>query len=235
MALPTDLTTVADFKSAQNVQTTADDAWIQQLITRATAWIENQTNRKFVARQYNGNSTADQTKTHATTKVTDEDYLYIDGSPSLVDRDNQSWSFGRGLYYLPQYPVQQNTVLPFALAVLTSRDQTGDTWDTTSLLESRDYLVDRATGTLRLLGGPFQTGLKNYRVTFAAGYALGGQAPWVPRDLQQLTIDMANQIYRDKRQLTQETVGVWSRQWDLDKDDPFISGTLGAYQRFIIV
>ena len=52
--LPTDLTTVADFKAAQNIQTTADDAWI-----------ENSTNRKFVARQYNGNITADPTKTHA--------------------------------------------------------------------------------------------------------------------------------------------------------------------------
>jgi len=80
-ALPTDLTTISDFKAAQNVQSTADDAWIQQLITRASAWIEQQTNRKLVARRYNGATATAPNNIHPTTLVLDEDYWYIDGDP----------------------------------------------------------------------------------------------------------------------------------------------------------
>src|SRR5437588_5962795 len=111
MALPTDLTTVADFKAAQNVTTTADDAWIQQLITRAPAWIEQMTNRKFVARRYNGATASAPSNVHTTTGVTDEDYWYFDGNQAQIDNDPQSWAYGNGLYYLPQYPIQANSVL----------------------------------------------------------------------------------------------------------------------------
>lgn len=227
---PTDLATVSDFKEEQNVSGTADDARIQKLITRATAWIENATNRKFVARRYNGATASAPDNTHPTTGVLDEDYHYFDGDPSQVD------ARGMGLYYLPQYPVQANSVLTFQLATLSEREDVsgdGDTWDTTALVEGRDYIVDRTLGAIRLLGGTFTQGQKNYRVKYAAGYALT-QAPWVPADLQGLCIEMAAGIFNDDRTVTSESIGTWSRSFDKQRDDPFVSQVLSNYTRFVL-
>ncbi len=239
-AIPTDLTTVSDFKQSQNVSGTADDAWIQQLITRSTAWIEGLTSRKFVARQYNGATGTDGTATHPTTRVPDENYVYFDGDPTLIEPNARSPYWGTGLFYLPQYPVQANTVLTFQLAVLQSRDDvstTGDVWDTTGLKEGRDYLVDRTTGALRMFTGPFQAGVKNYRVKMAAGYMLPAAtpaAPWVPTDLQQLCIEMANLIYRGSKNLKSESIGPWNRTFETQKEDPYIASVLAAYTRVIL-
>ncbi len=167
MAKPTDLVTLEAFKEALNVQGTADDNWIKSIISRTSAWIEQVTNRKLVARRY-GSSFADAKAVHPDTLVPDEDYWYFDGDGGYRLKD----SLGFGLYYLPPYPIQSNSVVPFELALLTNRDQSGETWDTTQLVENRDYIVDRLTGAIRLLGGVFHVGTRNYRVKCAAGFDL---------------------------------------------------------------
>lgn len=231
-SLPTDLATVSDFKLAQNVLGTNDDAWIQRLVTRASLWIEQATNRKLVARRYNGATGTAPNNVHPTTLVADEDYLYFDGDPLAFDLKT-----GLGVHYLPQYPIQANTVLPFQLSVLKSRDDialTGDVWDATQLLEGRDYIVDRVLGAIKLLGGRFGLGVKAYRVQMAAGYQ-GTQQPWVPQDLQDLCIDLANLVYRDKRNLKSESLSyTYSREYDTSKSDPFVEAILGSYTRLPI-
>lgn len=232
-ALPTDLTTVADFKLVYNVAGSSDDQLIQRLITATSGWMEQECNRKFVARRYNGAAAAAPNNVHPTTTVFDEDYHYFDGDPSQVDRHG-------GLYYLPQYPVQPNSVLTFNLAILTSREAVsgnGDTYSTTQLVEGRDYIVDRALGCIRLLGAPFEFGVRNYRVTYAAGFMLPGNspaAPYVPTDLSQLCNNMMNNIYSDKANLASESTFTWSRSYDLSKEDPYVAGVLGNYKRFSI-
>lgn len=231
MIKPTDLTTLENFKAALNVNATADDAWIQQIVSRATGWVEQATNRKLVARRYDGSDGTDRTKVHPVTRVPDEDYFYFDGRAHCRDEG------GRGLVYLPMYPIQPNAVLPFELAVLTGRTVSGETYDATQLLEFRDYVVDRNSGALRLLGGAFTEGVRNYRVKCAAGYALplsGPQPPFVPDELEQLCIELATLIYKDKKNLQSETIGSWSRVFNSQKEDPFISGVLAAYSRPIV-
>jgi hypothetical protein len=222
----TDLTTVANFKTALNVSGSNDDAWIQQIITRTTAWIEQLTNRKLVARRYGSFSAP---TTHPVTGVADEDYLYFDGDPHEVDE------YRRAVHYLPQYPIQDNSVVAFELSVLNTRDENGDDWDSTQLLEGRDYVVDRQTGAIRLLADRFIRGIKNYRVKCAAGYQVQSDTPWVPYDLEELCVQMGALIYKDKKNLSQEAVGVWTRQFDTSKDDPFIAPILSAYTRTIFV
>src|SRR5436309_1280478 len=74
------LTTLENCKSELSVKGSSKDARLSRLIDSATAWIETQCNRKFVARRYNGTTVPDKTKYHPNTNVLDEDYLYFSGS-----------------------------------------------------------------------------------------------------------------------------------------------------------
>src|SRR4051794_15704672 len=102
----TALTTLGNLKSALKISTTTDDQTLEKAIDRASTWIENQTNRKLKARLYNGlTGGAETLGTHPTTKVPDEDYLYFSGR--TFDRGGDTLiEEGRGVYHLPQYPVQ---------------------------------------------------------------------------------------------------------------------------------
>lgn len=219
------LTSLANFKTALNVTVSTDDTKIEQIINRTTAWIEGKTNRFLKARNYNGAGIA------FTTTVTSEDYLFFDGNcESRNDR-------GYGVLYLPQFPIVKASVasaLPVALAFLTSRgigaDGAGDTWDTSSLAEGRDFVVDYTNGIITLTGGLFATGLKNYRLTCTAGYVT------IPDDLEQLCIELGKSIYKNDRAVTSESIGTWSRSFSeaLKKSDPFVQDTLGKYSRFAL-
>ena len=75
------LTTLANLKAALTIATadTSKDTLLEQCIDRASQWIEGRTERKLKARKYNGGAS-----THATTGVTDEDYIFFSGSTSQV-------------------------------------------------------------------------------------------------------------------------------------------------------
>src|SRR5687768_1206673 len=123
------LTTLGNLKSALKISTTTDDQHLEKAIDRASAWIESQTNRKLKARKYNGGSS-----THGTTGIADEDYLYFSGR--TLDRGGDTLiEEGKGVYHLPQYPVQANAVLTFGLHLLFTRDENGEVWDTTTYAE----------------------------------------------------------------------------------------------------
>lgn len=187
----------------------------------------------FKARRYNNGGS-----THGTTGVTDEDYIYFDGTEKRFGgHTGVNPDTGLGEFYLPAYPVQANAVLTFALAVLSSRDSSGgEVWDTTSYTENDEYIVDRNNGVLRLLGGHFTPGTKNYRVTMAAGFQYGAAQPYVPPDLEMVCIEFAKQLYRDNRSVTSETLGTWSRSYNAEllKDDPIIQKTLAKYTRYAL-
>ena len=89
----------------------------------------------------------------------------------------------------------------FQLAVLQNRASTlsgGETWDTTSYVEWDQYMVDNDNGVLRLLGGAFAPGYRNYRVACTAGYCYGStpNAPWVPPDLESCCVELVKQMFR---------------------------------------
>src|SRR3954447_26033795 len=115
---PTALTTLENAKAALKVKGSTDDALLTQLIERASAWIESQTGRKFKARRYNGTTTPSASAIHPTTSVEDEDYLYFSGY--TLDEGGDTIE-GGSAYQLPQFPVQANSVLAFALASLSDR------------------------------------------------------------------------------------------------------------------
>ena len=118
------------------------------------------------------------------------------------------------------------------MEVLTARSSAGgETWDATLLLENDHYVVDRRNGVLRLLGGNFSLGSRNYRVTMAAGFQYGSAQPYVPPDLESLCIEMAKGLYRDNRNVSSESIGTWSRSYDRTKEDPVVRATLARYSR----
>lgn len=138
---------------------------------------------------------------------------------------------GLGVFYLPQYPVQANSVLTFVLSVISTRDSSGETWDTSALTEWEDYVVERETGVLRLLGGRFAPGYRNYRLTMAAGYAYGSAQPYVPPDLEQLCIAKVKKLYRNEYGLQSESLGTWSRSFKPEEVDKFIDQIVSLYRR----
>ncbi len=237
---PTALTTVENAKAALGVKTTADDALIGSLIDRATSWIEDQTNRRFKARNYNNDNTTTFTPGDPYTAIDSEDFLYFSGSEIDDGGDTLENDVGYGLYHAPQWPILRPSVagaLAVQLAILTARaagaDGAGDTWDATVFLEGRDYVVDYARGIVTKLG-KFTAGVKNYRLSCTAGYYLGTNQPFVPDDLEQLAIEMVRLVYKDRRNLKAESIGTWSREWDTSLQDPIVYDTLSKYRRLVI-
>jgi hypothetical protein len=238
------LTTLESLKEFLNVTGTDQDGKLERVINRVTWWIEDTTRRKFnngtrgglKARRYNGDTGSAPNNVHTTTKVRDEDYIYFDGTTkdkgghTLINCDT-----GLAEFHLPAYPVQADSVLTFALAVLSNRTNSGgETWDTTSLLQNDAYVLDRENGILRLLSGTFTPGTRNYRITCAAGYQYGDNQPYVPPDLEGVCLELCKQVYRDDRAVLSESIGSWSRQYsgDLKKADPYVMGVLAKYTRF---
>src|SRR5438552_3412172 len=103
MALGADaLTTLANLKEFLNVASadTSKDAALTNVINRTSLWIEDATHRKLKARRYNNGGS-----THATTGVTDEDYIYFSGWRRNEGGDTVVDPAGYGLFYLPAWPV----------------------------------------------------------------------------------------------------------------------------------
>lgn len=237
------LTTLDNLKDMVGIASsdTSKDNHLERCINRATWLIESLTNRKFnngtqgglKARKYNGGAS-----THGTTGVSDEDYIYFSGTTMEWGGDTVLDQMGFGLFYLPAFPVQANSVLTFTLASLNDRSSAvpGEDWNTTEYVEYDHYVVDRENGILRLLNGPFRTGHRNYRVTMAAGYQFGSAQPYVPPDLEACCIEMAKQLYRSDRDVISESIGTWSRSYSvtLKEKDPFIQQTISRYSRLVL-
>jgi len=233
------LTTVANLKEVVGIASadTSKDSALERIINRTTLFLEGELNRKLKARRYNGNTATPPANIHATTNVTDEDYLYFSGSRKDRGGDAVIDPRGYGLYYLPAWPVRSNAEtgsIPFVLSPLLTRDSNGETWDDTALQEYRDYLVNRETGELRLLAGSFTPGVRNYRVTMCAGYLNGSAQPYVPDDLEGLCLEIARDVYRNSRDVTSESIGTWSRSYDKSKADPYVEGLISKYSRVIL-
>lgn len=231
------LTTLANLRSALRIVTadTSNDTYLEQAINRSSGLLEEMTNRKFneglsgglKARKYNGGA-----GTHSVTGVADEDYVYFSGSTTARGGDTMRDEWGRGVFHLPAFPVQADSVVPFQLAVLNSRSSAaGVIWDTTSLVENDAFILDRPRGIIRLIAAPFVWGNRNYRVTMAAGYQYGSAQPYIPPDLESACIELAKGIFRDNRGVTSESIGSWSRSFDRSKEDPVVSVAVGKYSR----
>src|SRR4051812_21987344 len=172
------LTTLENLKAALNVSTsdTSEDPYLERLINRASRWVESETERRspdgkygLKARRYNGAAGSAPDNVHETTGVPDEDHVYFSGHTKDRGGDTLSAPQTGGVFHLPAWPVQSNSVLPFVLESLDARDGAGETWEE-DLTEFDDYVVDRERGVLRLLSGAFAWGHRNYRITMAAGY-----------------------------------------------------------------
>lgn len=227
------LTTLANLKDFVGVLSTdtSKDNFLERVINRTTLFLESQLNRKLKARRYNNGAS-----THPTTGVADEDYVYFSGTEKQLGGDTIN-DHGYGVFYLPAFPVQPATeaaTVAFTLSSLSTRDQTGETWDSTLLLENRDYLLNRVTGELRLLSGRFVYGRHNYRVTMCAGYNTSATQPCVPEDLEGLCLEICYDVFNDSRNLQSETIGTWQRTWDNSKDDPYIQGLMAKYSRVVL-
>lgn len=237
---PDALTTLEHLKTALGITTASSDDYLNDLINQASYEIDNRTFRKsdsgkygLKARRYNGASASAPNNFHTTTLVPDEDYVFFSGS--TLDKGGNTITnpdTGLGEYHLPAYPVHANSVLTFALAVLSSRGSSGgQVWDTTSYVELDDYVVDRERGILRLLTGPFVPGVLNYRITMAAGYQYGSNAPYVPPDLEKLCIEVCKKLWNDDEGITQERLGTWGRTFDPEKSQRLIDRGIDRYTR----
>ena len=218
------LTTLANAKAVLGISVSTYDSLIEQYIDRASAQIETATDRLLKARNYNGNGT-----NFSTTSVTSEDYIYFSGSTMDQGGDTVVTPEGRSVFYLPQFPIQTaSPSITFALHVLMDRP-TSD-WDSSSYVENTDYVVDRQKGILTLLGGCFEPGIRNYRVTCTAGY-LTSAAPYVPADLEQLCIALVKKMFRNESGVTSESLGTWSKSYDVEKADEQIEATMSKYRK----
>lgn len=238
------LTTLENLKAVLNVSTsdTSEDPYLERLINRASRWVESETERRspdgkygLKARRYNGAAASAPDNLHPTTKVPDENYVYFSGSTKDHGGDTVIDEGGYGLFFLPAWPVQANSVLTFQLASLSDRDSGlvgGESWDTDGLVEFDDYAVERESGVLRLLGGRLTPGFRNYRVQMAAGYQTGDAQPYVPDDLEQLTIELCRMLYRDTKNVRSESMAGLARTFGEAMQDPFVRQTIGRYKRF---
>lgn len=221
------LTTLPNAKEKLGVAeaVTDYDNKIERLINQATAEIERLTGRRLKARNYNGSGTA-----FATTNVTSEDYLHFSGSTQDQGGDTVVNEAGHGIFYLPQFPIQ--TVSPsitFGLHVLEDRES-GD-WDTTSYVENRDYVIDRENGILTNLNGRFWSDFRNYRITCTAGYLDNGAQPYVPYDLEKLCLAMIRKLYRNEQGVQSESIGTWSRSFNVEHVQKEINEGLSLFTR----
>ncbi len=209
---PDALTTLADTKLALGLppSTGESDSLIEHLIEASTDIIERATGRKFVMRNYNDGDVAATPTFHGTTQVPDEPRLFIDGC-------------GQTSIVLPNFPIVETG---FVLESLATRAEAGDTW--TVLVKNEDYVLDRVRGILRVNGGSLARGIKNYRITVEAGY-MSEEEPWVPDDLQRLCQEMVKEAYQDKSRVTSETIGSWSRSYDISKPNTFLEAAMSKY------
>ena len=191
----------------------AEDVRISLLIEAATDIIERGCGRKFVRRNYNDGDIAATPTFHLTTAVPDEERFVFDGC-------------GQTTIVLPNFPIVDDDDLIFE-TLATRSNAGGDTWDT--LVKNEDYVVDRKRGMLRLNGGRLVYGVRNYRVTYEGGFIDAGKAPWVPSDLQQLCVEMVKEGANDAANVTSETIGSWSRSYDLSKPNPFLEAAMNKY------
>lgn len=239
------LTTLTRCKTALGVSGSTDDTKLERMIDAASSWIESQTNRKLKARNYNGynasghGSTFDYDPADAGTDiVASDDFIYFDGDRASNDE------YGRGQFFLPQFPIltvsgsNRNQVnhanaLTFTLYTLSDRGSGvsgNEEWDT--LTQFDDYVLDQTNGVIRLLGGAFVPGVRNYRVKCTSGINYGTAQPYVPDDLEQLCIELVKLIYKDRKGLQSESIGTWSRSFNALAKDPFIEDTLARYTRY---
>jgi hypothetical protein len=66
-------------------------------------------------------------------------------------------------------------------------------------VEWDDYILDADNGIIRLTGGQFTPGFRNYRVTCTAGYLYPSTpaAPFVPPDLEELCVRLCKVMFRE--------------------------------------
>lgn len=241
------LSTLTNAKLALGISAsdTSKDTYIEACIDRATLLIEDLTQRKLKARNYNGFNASGEGSDfeHKTTgtgdTVASEDFLHFDGNNCTRDEN------GYIVYYLPQYPIlkvsgtNQNRIhhpnaVTFRLDEIVSRGSqvSGyETWD--ALTEYDDYILNQETGAIRLLGGAFAAGQKNYRVKCTAGFSLkpANTQPYVPPDLEALCIEMTKSLFRENSNLQSESIGTWSRTYNHSVENPFVKSTLAAYSK----
>ena len=230
MLSPTALTTRDNLKTALGILLTdsSKDQYLDDLINRATRRIESVTERKLKARRYNGNTATPPSNVHPTTNVTDEDYIYFSGTPRSRGGDTD---YDQGhVFYLPAWPVQANSVLTFTLESLSTRTSAGETWST-ELTEFSDYIVDRPNGVLRLIGGAFNYGVRNYRITCSAGF-LEPVSPYVPYDLEHLCIEVTKKMYREEAGVTSEKIGTWAKTYDVASSQKQIDEMIANFKRW---
>ena len=226
-ASPIALTSRDNLKTALGILLTdsSKDGYLDQLIDRASKWIESRTERKLKAREYNNGES-----THETTGVADEDYIYFSGTIRSQGGDTD-YDQGSYVFFLPAWPVQANAVLTFVLESLATRTSSGgETWST-DLVEFDDYIVDRPNGVLRLLGGRFTPGARNYRITCSAGY-MEASSPYVPADLEHLCIEVCKKMYREESGVTSEKIGTWSKTYDTATSQTHIDEMIAQFRRF---
>lgn len=247
--LPDALTTKDNLKTALGITATDQDTLVEQCIDRATQWIEGQTERKLKARNYNGyNVSGGVDFEHKTTATGDtvpsEDYLYFSGQDAITDE------CGRGVFHLPHFPVLKVSgstrsliyhpnAVTFTLQALAQRGSAVsgyETWDTRT--EYDEYVVDQANGVIRLLGGAFAHGVRNYRVKCTAGF-IGPAAnaqPYVPADLQQCCVEVAKAIFNGDEDVLSESTGTVARSYSvtLRQQRRFIHETVARYRRYSI-
>lgn len=220
--IPEALTTLALAKRALGETTTNNDTVIEGLIDAATEWVQRQCNRKFGRRNYNREQDAAGV-IHTVTGITSEQYFRFSGEGKSRVR------------VLPQYPVDRGGT--FVLEELQTRATDGtETWTSSGYVKNYDYVVDWDKGIIRLLNGVFARGTLNYRVTFEAGFEEPSDpgtpvAPWVPADLTRCCNEMVKVMFDGGGgRVSQESIGTWSRSFNLDKENVLIDCVLAKYR-----
>lgn len=206
--LPQALTTLAKVHAMLGIPdaVTTDDTYLTDLINAATRFIERETGRKLVRRNYNG-----AVDDHSQTDVDDEDYIIFSGK-------------GHYKHSLPQFPISS---AGFVLEELTGRVNGTPSWAT--LTEDDDYVLDRETGIITMLVGCFGRGDRNYRVTCAAGYQEAA-VPWVPDDLEMACRTLVRETYKEQDRLTSEKIGDISRSYDVTQHRKLVENTIENYR-----
>lgn len=216
--LPQALTTLE--AAQQKLGTSGNEDKIINCINRVTTHIERVTDRKIMARNYDG-----FTK-HAQTQIAAENPLYFDWD-DFVETD-QGWEL-----YLPEFPIHRGDStkdVTFELAYLASRDSSGETFATSNITEWVDYIVKEDEGTILFLNHPLvksglDYGVRMYRLKATLGYET------IPHDIEALCLELLREIYRDSSNVSMERLEGWSKSYDLSKNNRYIEEVMVSYAR----
>lgn len=230
------LTTVANLQEKLRIASVETDR-LTNIINRVTDRIEHFTERKLLARNYDGSTAHGGTSIAAEQPLfyNWEDLIHYDEGHSSGHAGHFHAAYDSYRLHLRQYPLQKggNNDITFSIQTLASRDNAGGEVYNTALLENDDYIIEeQEDGVIAFITYPSLNiglsgnGIRQIKIQGTFGFNS------VPDQLEELVLELCKEMYRESHNISSERLDSWARTYDISKDNPAIEAAIGFYTRF---